>query len=187
LTDFVTSEKKRLAKKAWHAANRDQVRLYNAERREHAKQLRAARHAADPSKRREQYLKYRAANLEKEKARAAKYRAANKEKLKAIRDAYRAANPHRRALDNHARRARERQVSGKLSADIREKLFVLQKGKCACCRKPLGKNYHMDHIVPLALGGLNVNANIQLLRAQCNMQKQDKHPIDFMQGRGFLL
>lgn len=45
----------------------------------------------------------------------------------------------------------------------------------------------MDHIVPLALGGSNTDGNIQLLRATCNQQKHAKHPVVFMQERGFLL
>jgi 5-methylcytosine-specific restriction endonuclease McrA len=45
----------------------------------------------------------------------------------------------------------------------------------------------MDHIVPLYLGGLNVDSNIQLLRAKCNLQKNKKHPVDFMRSKGFLL
>jgi 5-methylcytosine-specific restriction endonuclease McrA len=51
----------------------------------------------------------------------------------------------------------------------------------------LGDNYHLDHIVPLAIGGTNTDDNIQLLRQKCNQQKSAKHPIDFMQSRGFLL
>ena len=45
----------------------------------------------------------------------------------------------------------------------------------------------LDHIVPLALGGLNKDENIQLLRAVCNLNKGRKNPIAFMQERGFLL
>ena len=78
-------------------------------------------------------------------------------------------------------------VGGVLTLGLSLRLFQLQKGKCACCKKPLGSNYHMDHIMPLALGGTNTNDNIQLLRARCNLQKQAKHPVDFMQQRGYLL
>lgn len=85
------------------------------------------------------------------------------------------------------RRARQMGNGGKLSKGLAEKLFNLQKGKCPCCKQPLGDNYHLDHIVPLALGGSNTDDNIQLLRQQCNNQKHAKHPIDFMQQRGFLL
>lgn len=56
-----------------------------------------------------------------------------------------------------------------------------------CCGLPLGDNYHIDHIMPLALGGSNTDDNIQLLRQRCNNQKCAKHPVDFMQSRGFLL
>lgn len=79
-------------------------------------------------------------------------------------------------------------AGGKLSPDIAAKLFKRQRGKCACgCSQPLGNNFHRDHIMPLALGGTNTDDNIQLLRQRCNNQKHAKHPVDFMQSRGFLL
>lgn len=55
------------------------------------------------------------------------------------------------------------------------------------CGKPLGDAYHLDHVMPLALGGSNTDDNMQLLRDRCNLQKHAKHPVDFMQERGFLL
>ena len=87
----------------------------------------------------------------------------------------------------HNRRARVRETGGKLSSDLADKLFKLQKGKCPCCAQPLGDDYHLDHKMPIALGGSNTDGNMQLLRAVCNLQKAKKHPIDFMQIRGFLL
>jgi 5-methylcytosine-specific restriction endonuclease McrA len=91
-------------------------------------------------------------------------------------------------MNGQNRRARKNASAGKLSFNLAEKLFKLQHGKCACgCKKHLGKDYHLDHIMPLALGGANTDNNIQLLRKQCNWQKHAKHPIDFMQSRGFLL
>jgi 5-methylcytosine-specific restriction endonuclease McrA len=81
----------------------------------------------------------------------------------------------------------KKETGGKLSSKLAARLFVLQKGKCACCLQPLGDDYHIDHIMPLALGGTNTDDNIQLLRAKCNLQKNAKHPVDFMQQRGFLL
>lgn len=84
-------------------------------------------------------------------------------------------------------RNRKSRTVGKLSSDIIERLFILQRGKCACCGLPLGDNYHLDHIMPLALGGLNIDNNVQLLRQRCNNQKSAKHPVDFMRQRGFLL
>jgi hypothetical protein len=115
---------------------------------------------------------WRAKNVDKEKAYAAQYRAANLE-------------PHR--LQEQNRRAKKRLDGGTLTVGLIAKLFELQKGKCPCCKRPLGKDYHLDHKMPIALGGRHVDDNMQLLRATCNMQKNAKHPIDFMQSRGFLL
>ena len=41
--------------------------------------------------------------------------------------------------------------------------------------------------MPLARGGKHEASNLQLLCPPCNMSKNAKHPIDFMQQRGFLL
>ena len=158
--------------------------------------------AANPEKSKQSSKKYRDDNKSKmteiratyaknnpEKVRESKrlYALKNKEVLKAKAKAKRLENPerHRRAKQN--RRARERSAVGKISAGLVGRLFDLQKGKCACCKLPLGDDYHVDHIMPLALGGTNTDDNIQLLRARCNRQKNAKHPIDFMQERGFLL
>ena len=137
---------------------------------------------------------YRAANPEYNAA----YYAANGEAERARCEAYRANNINRRRISDAARhlanpeasqtrRALKRGAGGVLSKGLAAKLMVLQKGKCPCCGKPLGNNYHMDHIMPLALGGSNTDNNIQLLRATCNNQKYTKHPVDFMQSRGYLL
>jgi 5-methylcytosine-specific restriction endonuclease McrA len=126
--------------------------------------------------------KYRLENAEKKKSAQIAWREKNREKE----NAQRRENPEKYRIHTHNRRALLKSL-GKLTPGISIKLFELQKGKCACCKKPLGTDYHMDHIIPLALGGTNTDDNIQLLRAKCNKQKGAKHPIDFMQQRGFLL
>jgi 5-methylcytosine-specific restriction endonuclease McrA len=88
---------------------------------------------------------------------------------------------------NAARRAKRINQAGLVSKNIIQKLKILQRGKCPCCKRSLGDNYHLDHIVPLSLGGKHEDSNLQLLMANCNQQKSSKHPIDFMQQRGFLL
>lgn len=143
--------------------------------------------AENPEKAKTAIAKWRAANPEKVKAYAAKWRASNPEKLKAAYVEWCAANLEARRIHVENRRARKRAAGGKLSKGLAERLFKLQRGKCACCKQPLGDDYHLDHIMPLALGGTNTDENIQLLRATCNNQKHAKHPIDFMQQRGYLL
>ncbi len=130
---------------------------------------------------------WRADNPDRAKINSAACHAANPEQYKATDAAWRKANPEAIRIIRQNYRARKRTNGGTLSKDLAIKLFKLQKGKCPCCKQPLGDTYHLDHIVPIALGGLNTDDNIQLLRGTCNHQKHAKHPIDFMQSRGFLL
>jgi 5-methylcytosine-specific restriction endonuclease McrA len=41
------------------------------------------------------------------------------------------------------------------------------------------KGYHVDHIIPLALGGRHELSNLQHLEAWMNLNKNDKHPDDW--------
>lgn len=147
---------------AWYAANQDRVKTNSTA--------------------------WQAANRDKVRTYGAAYKAANPDKEHARSAAWRAANPERVRIYSQNRRGRKRDAGGKLSSGLAARLFDLQRGKCACgCKQPLGDDYHMDHIMPLALGGINTDDNIQLLRSFCNRQKGSKHPINFMQQRGFLL
>lgn len=130
---------------------------------------------------------YRAMNAKKLKETELAWRNANKERIRATGDRWRKNNPEAAREIVRTRRARRASVGGTLSTGLREILFKKQKGKCACCGLPLGMDFHLDHIIPLAKGGENIDSNIQLLRATCNRIKAAKHPIDFMQERGFLL
>lgn len=84
-------------------------------------------------------------------------------------------------------RRRMLQASGKISKDIAKRLMVLQKSKCVCCGTRIDKEYHLDHNMPIALGGSNTDDNIQLLCKSCNLKKHAKHPVDYMQSLGYLL
>ena len=148
---------------------------------------------------------YRAANREKIKIANAAYNAANREALNAKARAkpprvranpdtkklreqeWRSRNKSAMRAYGQNRRALKKKAGGNISRDLSARLLVLQKGKCACCGNNLGTDFHLDHIMPLALGGSNTDGNIQLLRAICNLQKNAKHPVDFMQSRGYLL
>ena len=136
---------------------------------------------------REKAREWSAANPERRRLVSALYRERNLE-LKRANDArhYR-ENKHLWRLYSEHRRARKQAAPGVVSKDIIQRLRRLQRGKCACCGKPLGTNFHLDHIMPLVLGGRHDDGNLQLLRARCNLQKNKKHPVQFMQERGFLL
>jgi 5-methylcytosine-specific restriction endonuclease McrA len=100
-----------------------------------------------------------------------KYYQKNKEVLKKRSEVYRRMNPDRYRDYQRKRRARVLENGGVLPRGIREKLFVLQKGLCACCGEPLGEGYHLDHILAISKGGPNTEGNVQLLRSVCNLRK----------------
>jgi len=179
-------ERDKANKAAYRAANPEKVSAANAAWRasnpEKYKATQAVWRAANPEK-----IKRYAASPERAKAYAVAYRAANPEKVKAAISKWMAAHPSAWRIYRQNRRARKLENGGKLSRGLSAKLFKLQRGKCPCCKKPLGEDFHLDHIMPLARGGSNTDNNIQLLRASCNQQKSAKDPFQFMQEKGFLI
>jgi 5-methylcytosine-specific restriction endonuclease McrA len=128
-----------------------------------------------------------AANPEKQRARSAAKYAANPEKAKACSADWARRNPEARNAIARNRRAIARQAAGRhTSSDVLE-LLSLQQCMCVVCRTNIKNDYHVDHIIPLSKGGGNGKDNLQLLCPTCNLQKHAKHPVDFMQSRGFLL
>ncbi len=97
---------------------------------------------------------------------------------------YRAKNKHK--VREFAKRRSGRKC-GRLPRGTVAKIGLLQRWRCAICRKGVRDNYHVDHIVALANGGAHAADNIQILCPTCNVRKSAKDPIRFMQEMGFLL
>lgn len=131
---------------------------------------------------------YRQKNSDKWRAKSVKWRAENPERCQEHSRAWAEANPEARRLMQHKRRAAKQSGGGVVSPDIYKRLRAAQRGLCVVCRATLSKvGEHLDHVMPLALGGAHADANLQLLCPPCNLSKNAKHPVDFMQQRGFLL
>ncbi len=178
------AEAVKATKKRCYAKHRDQNLAYAASYREANLEQIKERCAGKYS---EWSARYREKNTEACRLRSAAWKAANPEQRKATQAIYLQNNLARHCVHQNNRRARKAAVGGRLSIGLSEKLFALQKGKCSCCGSKLGNDYHLDHIVPLALGGPNTDSNIQLLTAKCNKRKGAKHPVAYMQTRGLLL
>lgn len=104
--------------------------------------------------------------------------AKNKEKHARRKKRYREKNHAKVLMRERNKEKRRAGAPGSLSAGIVDRLMEQQNGLCVCCQKPLAE-YHIDHIMPLALGGHNVDENVQLLLPECNMKKGAKHPDDW--------
>lgn len=117
-----------------------------------------------------------------------RWQARNPEKTLEINIAWKRSNPDQVLAQGRARRARLKGAVGKHTAADVKVITRAQRGKCAWCREPLSIGQrHVDHIMPLALGGSNDRQNIQVLCRDCNLSKGAKHPIEFAQQQGRLL
>lgn len=176
---------------AWQKANpaKEKARkaAYYAANSEKLKACSAAYYSANHEKVKANSSAWQKANPEKHSSNGAIYREQHRDSAKAATAAWRRDNPESCMVNDHNRHARERANGGKLSQGLAAKIFKLQRGRCPCCKQPLGNDYHLDHKMPIKLGGANEDWNMQLLRKTCNLQKNAKHPIAFMQSRGFLL
>lgn len=93
------------------------------------------------------------------------------------------------AIKRLRRLERETQAGGSFQRHHVEALLKRQRGRCAnpACRITLKPGYHVDHVIPLKLGGSNSHRNIQLLCPLCNLRKGAEHPVAFAQRNGLLL
>ena len=160
------AEKRNVSQAQWKAANADKLRESNRKSRERNK-------AKYKPKQREYWIK----NKEKLTDRWKKY----------YRDRHE-YHLERSRIKGHARRAQINGSGGTHTPADLKSILIAQGHKCANCGADLRKvEKHVDHIMPLYLGGSNDKKNIQYLCATCNYRKGHKDPIDFAQEQGRLL
>ena len=91
------------------------------------------------------------------------------------------------------RRAREKNADGTFNAADVKRLWANQKGKCYYCGSKLEEKgdaqqrFHVDHFVPLYLGGSNYPANLVLACPPCNNTKSGVPPEEYLLSVGRLL
>ena len=157
----------------WQAKNAEAVKARKREYRE-----------ANLGKARASSAKWAERNATRRAACIALWREANKDRVSECARArlriWRQKNPEASIARSACRRAMRAAAPGKHgAADIRT-IYANQHGKCAYCQKDVGRDYHVDHYVPLSKGGSNWPSNLRIACPRCNMSKRDKMPEDFM-------
>lgn len=140
-----------------------------------ARRMKAALdYARDPQKYADRTRRSRSKNLEAYRERERRYRLEH-------------SDEHRSRVRN--RRARIKGNTGTHNASDVEVILVRQKFKCAECGKSvrMKTDRHVDHIMPIALGGSNWPSNLQILCPFCNQSKGARHPADFARKMGRLI
>ena len=173
--------------KEWRMENKDKIQGYRASFRKIKKADRTEANPVIKEKTPEERASILAKNKKKHKEYQLKWVSINKEKFLEYQTEYHKKNPEIKKARDRNRRARKRNAEGSHTAADIQRLLVLQKNKCAVCHTSIANGYHVDHVMPLALGGGNGKDNLQLLCPPCNLSKNAQHPVDFMQQRGMLL
>lgn len=161
-------------RRARRAANPEKEAAARAKQRELDKQVPGR--LEDRRAKNAEYMRAKSASTE---AQRQEYNSANSAHIVAKVATWRKSNPARFAVQQHNARARNAGIEGSLSTWAVQRAHDAQAGKCACCGKLFDGVYQVDHIIPLARGGTNVDSNIQLLTPECNRQKGTKTMEEF--------
>lgn len=151
------------------------------------------RYSANPEAHHERSREWEKINIERARElcriRLAKYRKEDPDRFREYSRARRESKPEEHRNNNRNRKARIRGAGGKHTVDDVEQILKLQNYRCAECGTSVRKreNRHIDHIMPIALGGSNWPSNLQVLCPPCNLHKAAKDPIEFARKKGRLL
>ena len=156
------AEHVRAKARAWHEANPERARARNR-----------AWYEANPERARARARTWRKSNPEHIRVRNRAWYEANAEHVRAKARAWNEANPERKRDIVSRRRARKA-----TAVPQRWRLSECPDHLCYWCGTELTHdNTHLDHIMPLSLGGPHTPDNTANTCAPCNLTKNNKHPL----------
>lgn len=132
-----------------------------------------AAYVNDPEKFKARVKAFRDANPDKHIASSLAWAAANPEKVRAYKRKYDEANPNMRREITRRRRARRAGNGAEPYSELA--IYERDGGRSKHCNVHLPleprAGWHIDHIVPISLGGPDTEANVQLSCPACNRKK----------------
>ncbi len=72
---------------------------------------------------------------------------------------------------------------GRVTPAVRYRVMDRQAGLCAACGEPLAPGFAIDHRIPLALGGEDVEANYQAPDFTCHARKTAQDLADIAKAK----
>ena len=114
--------------------------------------------------------KWKEKNREWVKIRDKKYRLANIERIREKNKEYKKNNPEKIIMKGRKRRAVQKMASVVLTDKENQMMEQLELTRVAL-QKETGKRYHLDHVLPLAHGGIHHPCNIRILESIENISK----------------
>jgi 5-methylcytosine-specific restriction endonuclease McrA len=176
---IVNREKLAACQRAHRAEHVEEVaayqRAYRAEHREELAVYRRAYHVEH----REKIVAYKRAyyivNREEESAKHRVYHTEHREEWAARNRAYDQAHPDERLQRKAMRRARlHNSPTEKFS---RADIFARDLGRCHLCGKKVDpQSWHLDHLVPISLGGSHTRSNTAVSHPLCNIRRNATGP-----------
>lgn len=142
-----------------------------------------AKTSYDKTKSKRNYKKYYQENKEMKQAQARKYYQENKEAVTAKHKEYLASKKGQKVMAKaHAKRRKALKKNAGIPYTrelvIERDALMSDTGypTCYLCAKPIedisGKELHLDHVVPVVLGGLDCFTNIASSHALCNLTRE---------------
>lgn len=68
-----------------------------------------------------------------------------------------------------------------------QSMYKDQEGKCAYCFKDIGVDYHVEHIIPVSVGGTNNRVNLCLSCPRCNLIAGSMYFASYEAKRDYIL
>jgi len=170
-------EKKKAAKKAWKEHNRERIAAINKTYCERNRERIATTSKIYRERNRERIAITEKAWNERNRERRAitnkAWNERNRERRAIINKAWKERNPELVREKVRRRRAKKKNAQVTLTANEKTKLLVLERTRSKL-QEETGRVYHLDHILPLAHGGLHHPLNLRILEDAENLSKKDK-------------